>query len=866
MGSYAFQHRKSLNNQFEIGQGLIGQAVLEKQPIIIDNLPDDYLSISSGLGEAKANNLLVCPILYESKVTAVIEIGSFIRFDDICLELLKNVNDAIASVLESSKNRRQMNLLLEDSQNKSQELETQSNKLAQINLNLEEQTRKLKASEEELKAQSEELQVTNEELEEKTQALEAQKRDIESQNENLARSQKLLEEKARELQSSSKYKSEFMSNMSHELRTPLNSLLLLSQSLMENDESNLTPEQLQSAQIIYNSGNELLNLINDILDLSKVEAGKLQVDLSEFDPQGLVEELERQMQPLAQEKGVTLSVITNTDFHSNRMKSDSMRIQQILKNLLSNAIKFTEENGHVSISISLVSYEKLKTLELPEMEYIAFTVQDDGTGISEEDQQSIFEAFQQGDGTTSRKHGGTGLGLTISRQLATLLGGEIHLHSQLGKGSTFTLYLPLRYPINENLSIQKEKAELPNFEQHKLKRDLPIAKEPIILIIEDDKKFSSLLSQHLSSRGLKYVLCTTGENGFKTAIEIQPSAIILDVGLPDMNGLHLLEHFQRDPKTKHIPVHVISADNVQEECLEKGALGFIKKPLNKAKLNDLLDKASHIIQEPIQNILIVEDNATQRKAIGKLIQSDNIQIFEANNAKKAKTFLEKQRIHCMILDLSLPEISGIKFLKQISTEKKISLPPIIIYTARNITEEEELVLNQYTPSIIIKSADAPQRLVDEVNLFLNTLNKKSLSILDNPEEIHVKIDEKLKGKKVLLVDDDMRNNIALGSYLRKHGLSIITADNGELALRRLDEETTIDLVLMDIMMPVMDGYTTIKCIRKSGQYSKIPIIALTAKAMLEDRDKCIKAGANDYLTKPVDIEKLFNVMHVWLSK
>lgn len=608
IGSYAYQHRKNLSEEFEIGQGLVGQAVLEKQAIIIDTLPPDYLSISSGLGEAKAGHLLVYPILLENHVIGVMELGSFEPFDLLCLELLKGTNDMIASSIDSALNREKMNLLLEDSQKKSQELEEQSLKLETINKDLEEQSHKIKASEEELKTQSEELHLTNEALKEKTQALEAQKRDIEHQNEELGRSQKQLQEKARELLNSSKYKTEFLSNMSHELRTPLNSLLILSQTLIENDEHNLTDEQIEAARIINNSGKDLLNLINDILDLSKVEAGKLQLDLTYLNPYELASQLQTQLNPVAQKAQVHLTIKAAPET-PKLIQSDAMRIQQILKNLLSNAIKFTKSQGHVSLSIRAVNDRDIKNNPtLSNQIGIAFEVHDDGIGISEEHQSSIFQAFQQADGTTSRKYGGTGLGLSISRQLAMLLGGDIQLKSKLNEGSTFTLYLPITAP--------------------------------------------------------------------------EPEA-----------------HTE-----------------------------------------------------------------------------------ESN----------------------------------------------LIFTPPNNTS--------YTPKPM--------------------LQEKAKRTIPNQDLV--------QGKKILLVDDDMRNNIALGAYLRKHGFEVITADNGELALQRLSEKHGVDLVLMDIMMPIMDGYTTMKAIREQSEYSALPIIALTAKAMMEDREKCIQSGANDYLTKPVDIEKLLNTIYVWL--
>lgn len=856
MASYAYQHRKKLSNEFKIGQGLLGQSVLERQGMIVDNLPKNYLSISSGLGEAKSASVLVYPILLEGSVIAVMEFGTFEKFDELHLEFLKLTNDAMASILESAKNREKMSLLLEDLKTKTQEMEVQSKKLSETNRNLEEQTRVIKESEEELKLQSEELQATNEELEEKTRDLEAKKRDIERQNENLERSQKLLQEKTEELQKSSKYKSEFLSNMSHELRTPLNSLLILSQSFMENSDGNLTADQVETAKIIHDSGEDLLNLINDILDLSKVEAGKLHVELSQFNPRELVEGLCAKLKPVAEKLHVALDIKVDEGVPS-AILSDTMRVEQILKNLLSNAIKFSKQGGSVYLKVHLPR-EKItfKREDLAGDKVIAFSVVDHGIGVAEKDKNLIFEAFQQVDGSTSRKYTGTGLGLTISRQLSELLGGEIQLESKPGFGSIFTLFLPIERGAVGGIKTQhlKEKSRF-------VKSTSPV--EPLVLIIEDDKNFNNILGDHLRNRKIDFINATTGAEGLDKIHKFNPTAIILDIGLPDMNGLDLLDQLTRDSQTKHIPVHVVSASNVKEKSLEKGALGFIRKPLDKKMISDLLDNASKVIQEPVQNVLIVEDNAVQRKEIANLIKSDNINVLTAEMGEEAKKILLSNRVHCMILDLTLPDMTGKELLEYINKNKKIMLPAVIIYTARDITEEEEIALNEYTPSIVLKCADSPKRLIDEVNLFLNNMYKKTDYI---DVVMPVVSGQDIAGKKVLLVDDDMRNNIALGAYLRKKGLQIVTADNGEFAIERLAEDAGIDLVLMDIMMPVMDGYEAITRIRSRDKYQKLPIIALTAKAMPEDREKCIKVGANDYLTKPIDMEKLFSVMRVWLNK
>lgn len=846
LGSYAYQHRKHLSNSFEIGQGLIGQAVLEKKTMIIDDVPEGYLTISSGLGEADAGCILICPILFEGKVKAVVELGKFGVFEALDLKLVESVNEAISISIESAKNRNKMNALLKDSQEKSNALEVQSKELEKINQDLQDKADKIKASEEELKTQSEELQATNEELEEKTQALEDQKRSIEDKNKDLERSQKLLEEKASELQKSSRYKSEFLSNMSHELRTPLNSLLILAQSFMENDDGNLSDDQIEKAGVIFNSGKDLLNLINDILDLSKVEAGKLKLHVEKIRIDEFIQGLASQMRPLVEKK----RIVFKSELDSNlpeHMQTDLMRVEQIVKNLLSNAIKFTDEGGQVTLRAHLSDRQGM----------LGIAVSDTGLGISKEDQAAIFEAFQQGDGSISRKYGGTGLGLTISRQLSELLGGEIQLESEPGRGSIFTLYLPIKMKIETS---DTQKPEAPVQVQLDTK---PARKTPLVLIIEDDENFKKILSEQMRKKGLEFITTGTANEGFELARSKSPTAIILDVGLPDMSGLDLLEKLRADKQTSQIPVHIISASDVKEKSLQNGAVGYMRKPIEKATISKLLDDASAILQEPVQELLIVDDNEIELNALVKSMESDSVNVNVAKTAKAAEEMLLSKRIHCMILDLTLPDMSGIELLERINDNEAIVQPTVIVHTAKDLTEEEERRISEYTPKIVLKSADAPQRLTDEVSLFLNELGHFPSDDKLKPKSV---VRDHFDGRKVLLVDDDMRNNIALGSYLRKHGFDTVIADNGELALKCLERHQDVDLILMDIMMPVMDGYTAIKAIRTDKAHEDIPIVALTAKAMSDDREKCMQVGANDYLTKPVDLDKLFDVMRVWLKK
>lgn len=860
-GSYAFKHRRGDSHEFTVGEGLIGQSVLEKQVMQIEELPSGYIRVNSSIGEADCHSVLIAPILFEDKVVAVIELGAFKKFADIHLEFVEVINSSIAVAVESAKNRKIMSGLLSESQRKSEELQTQQLELETINKDLEKQAQEIKASEEELKSQSEELQAINEELEEKTQALENQKRDIEEKNKNLEKSKELIQAKAKELQQSSKYKSEFLSNMSHELRTPLNSLLILAQSLTENDDNSLSKEQVEKAKVIHSSGQDLLNLINDILDLSKVEAGKLQIEFGSLSVKQMTETVFNRLKPLADSKNIKFEEIYDSDV-PDIIISDEMRIEQILKNLLSNAIKFTSKEGKVTLKIRVSDQnDKLINSKLKNEELVAFEVIDTGIGISADQQHGVFEAFQQADGSTNRSYGGTGLGLTISRQLAELLGGEIHLESELGKGSTFTLFIPTK---NKESSVDVGEHVSSNLALDSLTDQVSTEKtnEPLVLIIEDDENFKDIMITCLSERMISCITADTGGEGFELAKSRQPTGIILDVGLPDINGLELLDKIRLNEKTKHIPVHIVTSYDLKEKSLAKGAVGFVSKPVSQESLTELLDKASNAIEEPVKEILVVEDDPIQCDSLCKSLNTQEVNVTTVSTCKEAEKILKSQRIHCMILDLCLPDESGLDFLKRMNSEEHVLLPAIVIHTAKDLTQEEERELNEYTPTIVIKSADAPNRLSDEVNLFLHRITPH---VRKTTSRLNLK-DETIEGKKVLLVDDDMRNNIALGSYLRDHGLQTVTADNGEMAIECLEREDDVDIILMDIMMPVKDGYDTMKYIREQKQFKNLPIIALTAKAMSEDRTKCLQAGANDYITKPVDLDKLFNVMKVWLYK
>jgi CheY-like chemotaxis protein/methyl-accepting chemotaxis protein len=893
LGSYAYTERKHLSNRIRKGEGVIGQCALEKKPILLTNVPADYIQISSGLGESKPLNLLVLPIIYEDEVVGVMELASFERFTDIQNDLLGELSATLGVVINSVVGRQRTEELLRESQLLAEELQTQQEELRTANEELEEQTTMLKQSEEKLKIQSEELQAINEELEEKTNYLELQKADIEKQNKLIQLSKQEIEVKAEELELASKYKSEFLANMSHELRTPLNSLLILSKSLSENVEGNLSEDQIESAKVIYSGGLDLLTLINDILDLSKVEAGKLSIYAEEVKLESILRNLQVQFNPVARDKGLQFLQVIESGL-PDTLTTDHQRTEQILKNLLSNAFKFTL-SGSVTLRIHQPGADtRFLNSSLQASDRIAISVTDTGIGISEEKQRAIFEAFQQADGSTSRKYGGTGLGLTISRELAKLLGGEIQLVSSPGSGSTFTLYLPVHsdgynQAANSEVAFTQSQAASEAFLGQTLaaaalqeteasphpvrifveddRADLQQNnKDKVILIIEDELQFAKLLMDLSRKKGFKCLVAGDGFSGLQLAKQYVPSAVLLDLGLPDMDGLKVLDHLKYHSETRHIPVHIISGREQSSASLKKGAIGFLSKPITSEDIDRVYNRIENVINERIKQILIIEDDVHNQKAIYELLKNKKIEIHSAYTGAEGLTKLKQQPYDCIILDLTLSDMSGFEMLHQMVDEHQQSLPPIIINTGKELTEEEYKELNRFTDSIVIKGVNSPERLMDEVSLFLHSV-QKSLPL----EQIQLirrshDSDETLKGRKILLVDDDLRNTFALSKVLRQHGLEVIMADNGLLALEKLDKEQDIELVIMDIMMPVMDGYEAMSKIRENPIHNKLPIIALTAKAMTGDREKCIERGANDYMTKPVDTDKLLSLIRVWLFR
>ncbi|MFK5854968.1 MAG: response regulator [Bacteroidota bacterium] len=881
--SYSYNVRKSNSNKFKLGEGLVGQSALEQKTLIYTDVPDDYISIKSGLGEITPNVIVVIPLIYQKEVVAVIEMGSTKEITQTKLDFLSQISENIAVGFNSIRTRVEMKVLLTKTQAQSEELRIKQEELVSSNKELEEQTNALKVSEEELQQQQEELRVTNEELEEKTEFLEQQKTDIENKNRELENAGKDLERKASELATASKYKSEFLANMSHELRTPLNSLLILSGSLSENREKNLTEEQVESAEIIYKSGNDLLAMINDILDLSKIESGKMDVNIENVKISSISENINDYFK-LAMKKKKIDFIISIEDNVPSQISTDQQKVEQIIKNFMSNALKFTEKG-----SITLRFHIDNSSINNPH-QTLCIGVIDTGIGIAKDKQSAIFEAFQQADGSISRKFGGTGLGLSISRELAKLLGGKIEIESEVGEGSTFTFYLPLDGSILEsdtkeelakvvnNTDVSNTKVEVksseplsttmfndsrPDFIEDDFE-DIQDGDE-VILVIEDDPTFAKILYKQCKERGFKCVVSPTGEYGIVIADKITPSAVILDIKLPGINGWRVLDLLKINPNTRHIPVHIMSGDKETINASNKGAIGYLTKPIQKGVLDKAFGKIESFINKKNGRLLIVEDDENLRRSIKILIGDSDVSITDAETGGAALKLLSSNNYDCMILDLGLADMSGFELIEKIN-KSKINRPPIIVYTGKDLTKKENEILEKYAESIIIKGVKSEERLLDETALFMHRV----IADMPNKQQSVIKgmhpSEDIFKDKTVLIVDDDMRNIFALKKVLSSHNMKVMRADNGKVALEIIKENPKFDIILMDIMMPIMDGYETMRAIRKLPDQKDVPIIALTAKAMKEDRQKCIEAGANEYMAKPIVIEKLLSLLRVWLYK
>jgi signal transduction histidine kinase/DNA-binding response OmpR family regulator/CHASE3 domain sensor protein len=849
-------------------EGLLGQSIAEDRPLIVEDVPEGYLEFGSALGRNKPNNLIISPGSVDGTVNTVLELGFIRAIDEPVIALLEQVLPSVAVAMRSANYREELQRLLEDTQRKSEELQVQGEELRVSNEELEEQSRALKESQARLEQQQVELEQTNSQLEEQTQQLETQRDD-------LAKANASVQLKARELEQASRYKSDFLANMSHELRTPLNSLLILSKLLADNPKDNLTDEQVNHAQTIQSSGNDLLNLINDILDLSKIEAGHVEIRAETVSIDRLVNGLRQLFQPIAQEKRLAFETEIGPDCPA-AISSDVQRLEQVLKNLLSNAFKFTQ-TGQVELLIKRAADRQ-----------IAFSVTDTGIGISEEQQKRVFEAFHQADGTISRRYGGTGLGLSISRELVRLLGGSIQLKSREGHGSTFTITIPEDYDpslvvmreVQHNVSAsvaapkpaEPRPAALPQTTRRVTDdRDSLAGGRRILLVVEDDESFASILRDLAREMGFQSLVAGSAEEALTLAKEFMPNAIVLDVGLPDQSGLSVLDRLKRDVRTRHIPIHVVSASDHAQTALSLGAVGYMMKPVRREDLTEVLKKLEAKLSQRMHRILIVEDDSRQREAVGKLLSSHDVETVAAGTAAECLERLKEQTFDCMVLDLSLPDASGYSLLETLSQEGVYSFPPVIVYTGRDLSADDEQRLRRYSKSIIIKGAKSPERLLDEVSLFLHQV------VSELPIEQQKMIrearhrDALLEGRRILVVEDDVRNVYALTNILEPRGAIVQIARNGKEAIEALENSTSdpdraIDLVLMDVMMPVMDGLTATREIRKDRNWKKLPIITLTAKAMPDDQQRCIQAGANDYMAKPLDVEKLLSLVRVWMPR
>ncbi|KQV61751.1 HAMP domain-containing protein [Duganella sp. Root336D2] len=862
IASYGYRSSRKLPTSFLPGEGLVGQCALEKMRIWLTDVPRDYIVVSSGLGAAPPTNIVVLPILFEQQVKAVIEIASLDRFTETHLSFLDQLMESIGVVLNTI-----------EANSRTESLLTQSQSLAQ------------------------ELQQTNQELAEKARLLSEQNIEVERKNREVEQAKLALEEKATQLALSSKYKSEFLANMSHELRTPLNSLLILAQQLGDNPEGNLSGKQVEFAKTIHGSGSDLLTLINDILDLSKIESGTVTLDVSEYRFANLRSYVERTFRHMAEAKHLGFTVELGENLPACLM-TDTTRLQQVLKNLLSNAFKFTN-HGQVSLGITLVhsgwstDHPNLGNADA----VLAFSVNDTGVGIAGDKLQLIFEAFQQADGSTARKYGGTGLGLSISRELARLLGGEIRVESTVGAGSTFTLFLPYnrsgfvyyetarqpampRLPAPGSLPstiittptvVYKPAAQEQLVEQDDQvygstldDRGITTPGDPSVLIVEDDERFAKVVLDFAREKNFKGVVTHQGDWALSLARDYLPSAILLDLDLPDIDGFTVLERLKRDPSTRHIPVHVMSSLRERERALRSGAISYLNKPVSKEDLNEEFMRIQRFLIGGKRNLLVVDDEENQRDAIVKLIGDSDVDITAVGTGQDALAALHASHFDCMVLDLTLPDISGFDLLDLIGKDQRLRDLPIVINTAKELNRKEVAKLKRYAKTIVIKDARSPERLLDETALFLHrsqaNLPEAQRRML---EEVHA-ADAGLAGRKVLIVDDDLRNIFALSSLLERQQMLVSFAENGRDGIEVLERDPTIEIVLMDIMMPEMDGYDTMRAIRRIPKFRSLPIITLTAKAMKGDRDKCIAAGASDYITKPVDVAQLLSLMRVWL--
>jgi signal transduction histidine kinase/CheY-like chemotaxis protein len=850
LSSYAHIGVLRVADNIPLGEGLVGQCAEEKKRILLTDVPPDFITVSSSLGAARKVSIIVLPVLFEGQTKAVIEMATLQTFSPGSLAFLELLTQSIGAVFNTIEATMRTEGLLTQSQQLTVELQSRQS----------------------------ELQQTNDELGTKARLLAEQNAEVERKNSEVEQARHALEEKAAELALTSKYKSEFLANMSHELRTPLNSILILSQQLADNAAGSLTDREVEFSRNINSSGSDLLNLINDILDLSKIESGTVTVEVEDISFTGLRDTIYRNFRHVAEAKNLPFRV-TFADDLPRAMDSDPKRLQQILKNLLSNAVKFTTQ-GHVEVRVGFAtsgwSADHPVLKNAPHV--VAFAVEDTGIGVAPEKQRLIFEAFQQADAGTSRKYGGTGLGLAISRELAVLLGGEIRLSSVHGQGSTFTLFLPLHYAGPDNARPMPD-ADVERARSHPL-AILPMAREEYIdddrsiiqegdavfLIVEDDPHYAGILLGLARENGFKGIVATKGAQGISLARQYRPLAISLDIFLPDMLGWTVLNQLKLDPATRHIPVQIVTLEEERQHGLEHGAFAYIVKAPTTDVLETAFDRIKHFTGPRTKRLLIVEDNDIERQSIIELLGYEDIETTAVATGGDALAAMSERPFDCVVLDLRLPDMSGFELLEKMHAEPALAGMPVVVFTGKELSAEEQAQLKAMAKSIVLKDVQSPERLLDETALFLHRV------VTDLPpakqamlERLHGS-NEVLQNRKVLVVDDDARNIFALTSLLENHGMDVITATNGRGAIEIMESTPDISIVLMDIMMPDMDGYETMREVRKDPRFRTLPILALTAKAMKGDREKCLDAGASDYISKPVNTDQLLSLMRVWLFR
>ena len=865
-GGFGFKLTEE-NKLIRPGEGLVGRVVSTGKTAVIQQIQEADILISYATGQAKPRDVIGIPLLFENNMMGVIELASMHSYTGNEVEFLEAASPIIGTALNTAENRKRLQELLEETQSQAEELQAQHREMENINEELEVQAQKLQASEEELKVQQEELLQANQELEERSRLLEERNQIIMERNQD-------IQAKAEQLAISTRYKSEFLANMSHELRTPLNSILLLSRLMTENTTSNLNEEQIEYARVIQNSGQGLLALINEILDLSKIESGKMELQVETLQVYDIVAGLKGLFQPIADEKKLALDISVDPQAPT-ALQTDRMRLEQVLKNLLSNALKFTSEGA---VKLEIKNFNNNPSL-------ICFQVSDTGIGIAKEKQHLVFEAFQQEDGSTRRKYGGTGLGLSISRELAKLLGGEISLKSEQGKGSVFTLIIPahatnpgttqaeesfLPSSTLDTEAVLEETREKKQFISESIPPDVSDDRDNIqpqdkrILIVEDDTNFARSLMEYTHKQGYKAVICVRGDEALAFAKKYKPTGILLDVQLPMKNGLEVMDELKTDPQTRHIPVHIMSSHELKHKSLSRGAIDFINKPVAFEQMHDIFQKLEYVLNNNPQKVLIVEENTKHAKALAYFLESNNVNTEIRTDVQSGISALKKNEVNCVILDMGIPDQKAYDTLETVKKTEGLENLPIIIFTGKSLSKTEEMRIRQYADSIVIKTAYSYQRIKDEVTLFLHLVAENNKPDTPTRYKKLGALSEVLKDKTVLVADDDVRNIYSLTRALESFGMNVVSAVDGKEALAKLQEQQRIDIILMDMMMPEMDGYETTRAIKKMDAYKKIPVIAVTAKAMLGDREKCILAGASDYITKPVDIDQLLSLLRVWL--